>query len=532
MQGKCSRLAGEFRYFNITAYICALTKSLFPLKTVNRLFLSLLALAVVPAALRAAQAGPPDSLYVSYCTRQALDSVYLDCSREAGQEKTPCLQAMTDYLMAEWAYDNSLRGLSEYYIQKAIASASRDDALMADCLSRACILEQRKGNLAGAIDYAERCLEIDRQAGIPDNISSSLSNIAGLYLTSGQADVARKYIDEALEIERSLQRDAPLANRLGMASEIYLKLSLAEESLAFASESCRMDSLAGREAKYAIRLCQKASALSELSRDSEAERDLNSAIPLLRRFNNVNSLSIAYAQLGEICVRAGREREADEAFRECVSLASSYGNNYIEGRGRKGLWLLHRDKAPSVALVHLERYNEIQACIASDRAVSELTRFNVRYETLKKEQIISMQHQKLKWGGICLGLMLILLVSSASALLFYRRSSKLSEEKNAILVKKALETDRLLMLSRQNMEKELKEEIESLHYELPPVKLTSRELQIARLTCDGLLSKEIADRLGISQRTVETHKNNLYHKLGINNMAELVSYMHKAGLSK
>lgn len=116
MQGKCSRLAGEFRYFNITAYICALTKSLFPLKTVNRLFLSLLALAVVPAALRAAKAGPPDSLYVSYCTRQALDSVYLDCSREAGQEKTPCLQAMTDYLMAEWAYENSLRGLSEYYI--------------------------------------------------------------------------------------------------------------------------------------------------------------------------------------------------------------------------------------------------------------------------------------------------------------------------------------------------------------------------------------------------------------------------------
>ena len=98
MQGECSRLAGEFRYFKITDYICALTKSLFPLKTVNRLFLSLLALAVVPAALRAAQAGPPDSLYVSYCTRQALDSVYLDCSREAGQEKTPCLQAMTDRL--------------------------------------------------------------------------------------------------------------------------------------------------------------------------------------------------------------------------------------------------------------------------------------------------------------------------------------------------------------------------------------------------------------------------------------------------
>lgn len=502
------------------------------LKALKSLLFSILLSVAAPAALQGARNSVPDSLFVSFCSREYLDSVYRDCAMEASMEETECLQAMTDNLMAEWAYENSLLGLSEYYVRKAIDSASGDDALMADCLSRACILEQRNGNLAAAIGYAERCLEIDRMVGNQENISSSLNNIAGLYLTFGQADIARKFIDEALVLERQLDRDAPMAIRLGMASEIYLKLSLAEESLDFASEACRLDSLAGREARYAIRLCQKASALTALSRDSEAERDLDTAIPLLRRFNNVNSLSIAYALLGEICLRAGREREADEAFRECVSLASSYGNNYIEARGRKGLWLLNRDKAPSVALVHLERYNEIQASIVSDRTASEMTRFNVRYDTLKKEQIISMQHQKLKWGGICLGLMLILLVSSASALLFYRRSSKLFEEKNAILVKNALETDRLLMLSRHNMEKELKEEIESMDYELPPVKLTSRELQIARLSCEGLLSKEIADHLGISQRTVETHKNNLYRKLGINNMAELVSYIHKAGLSK
>ena len=87
------------------------------------------------------------------------------------------------------------------------------------------------------------------------------------------------------------------------------------------------------------------------------------------------------------------------------------------------------------------------------------------------------------------------------------------------------------MLSRQNMEKQLKEEISKLpETVLPAVKLTARELEIGRLTSQGLLSKEVADKLGISQRTVETHKNNLYRKLGINNNAELVSYMHKAGL--
>ena len=128
-------------------------------------------------------------------------------------------------------------------------------------------------------------------------------------------------------------------------------------------------------------------------------------------------------------------------------------------------------------------------------------------------------------------LLLVLMVVLFVACLFYKRSSRLGEEKNAILIKEALERDRLLMLSRQNMEKELKEELAQLSSSaMPAVKLTAREIEIARLSAKGLLSKEIAARLNIAQRTVENHKNNLYRKLGINNSAELVSYMHKAGL--
>ena len=57
-------------------------------------------------------------------------------------------------------------------------------------------------------------------------------------------------------------------------------------------------------------------------------------------------------------------------------------------------------------------------------------------------------------------------------------------------------------------------------------------LSMSVLMCaQGLLSKEIADQLGISPRTVETHKNNLFKKLGINNTVELMRYMQMTSIS-
>ncbi len=47
-------------------------------------------------------------------------------------------------------------------------------------------------------------------------------------------------------------------------------------------------------------------------------------------------------------------------------------------------------------------------------------------------------------------------------------------------------------------------------------KLTDREVEILRLMADGLIKKEIADQLGISQHTVNTHIRSIYDKLQVN----------------
>jgi DNA-binding NarL/FixJ family response regulator len=57
---------------------------------------------------------------------------------------------------------------------------------------------------------------------------------------------------------------------------------------------------------------------------------------------------------------------------------------------------------------------------------------------------------------------------------------------------------------------------------LPPLnELTSREKEIVRLIIDGKKSKEIADALFISVKTVHKHRSNILEKLGLNNLADL-----------
>lgn len=61
--------------------------------------------------------------------------------------------------------------------------------------------------------------------------------------------------------------------------------------------------------------------------------------------------------------------------------------------------------------------------------------------------------------------------------------------------------------------------------------LTEREKEIITLIIEGMSSPEIAEKLFISTRTVETHRKNLMKKLGLNNTAGIVRFALRSGLA-
>ncbi|MBI5408046.1 MAG: response regulator transcription factor [Nitrospirae bacterium] len=60
--------------------------------------------------------------------------------------------------------------------------------------------------------------------------------------------------------------------------------------------------------------------------------------------------------------------------------------------------------------------------------------------------------------------------------------------------------------------------------------LTDRECEILRLIASGLTNKQIADKLFISVKTVETHRTNIMQKLNVHTTADLVRYAIKTGI--
>lgn len=60
--------------------------------------------------------------------------------------------------------------------------------------------------------------------------------------------------------------------------------------------------------------------------------------------------------------------------------------------------------------------------------------------------------------------------------------------------------------------------------------LTAREQEVVRLVARGLVSKEVAEKLGLSTRTVEKHRARILARLGLHDLPNLVRWCLRNGL--
>jgi RNA polymerase sigma factor (sigma-70 family) len=79
-----------------------------------------------------------------------------------------------------------------------------------------------------------------------------------------------------------------------------------------------------------------------------------------------------------------------------------------------------------------------------------------------------------------------------------------------------------MSIHQQQQEEETQEVMQLLD------RISGREREVLELVADGLSSKEIARQLDLSPRTIEVHRANLFSKLGVDSLADLIRFYLKA----
>lgn len=447
------------------------------------------------------------------------------------------LDGMVYYWSAYYVWDKGDNVNALQLNEKALKLLEKTDSTdtYVDCLALSTIIYTRLSDFTSAAKYAERTLALDRESGNLENISNSLNTIAAIWSGAKQPEKSEKYIREALSIERKLHRPDILAIRLGLGSEILLKVGKKEEALRWAREALEIEP---REERKPVRQSQLGAVLLSLSHDVEGEAMLLKAKSGLEASGNINSLCITLRQLAEVTLRNGRKAEALRYLDQGMEICKKTHNYMLESQICKMYSDALYVSDPLRANQYLKRYCELCDTLYNKQLAEQLQLFNVKYETAEKEHLIDMQDQQISHNHILIALLVVIALVVLVVAMLLLRLARARGRANAILVKTNLAKDELLKIANEeklhaeSAREQLLAVADRINTigEMPEVKLTKRETQLVQLFCRGMLSKEIADQLGISVRTVETHKSHIYKKIGINNSVELLHYAEHQGL--
>ena len=478
-----------------------------------------------------------------------------------------CAQAWSATLreVTEQWVDSAYQQAMEGHLPQAVTinneglQAIPEDSMDLRCEFYSCLLYcyHRLGDYEKALYYGELCLRYDEQRAQITNdqspttndqssitndqspmtnykadLSASLGNLAGIYSSAGQQEVAINYLERAITIENELlQTDSThtpksLAIRKAMLGEVLLaKGTDLDRALALTQEALAIDRSLDRRLQVGMRLAQLGHIYEALGKKDQARLYTQQALDIARETGNKMTEVLCLLQL--------------ERYEEAASIAQQVGLRKQEYEACDHLYKQSADiHQYAEALRWLERARTLHEQLINEENQRQLTLAQVQYDTFRKEQQLAQQQQQLAQQQtrerflIVLAVLSLFIVALLIALVLLLRKRKIVLEQK--VMDQEQQYSQLAVQLRQFYGKDiatlLKDIADAKSQNKQETQLTKREQEIVRLLCEGLRGKEIAEKLNISIRAVNSHKTNIFNKLGLSSSVELVRFALEHGI--
>lgn len=249
----------------------------------------------------------------------------------------------------------------------------------------------RLGDFDKAADYMIRCYEYDKANGEAEGLTSSLINLASLYVYAGKCNLAADYAMEAIANEEQVGRPDKLAMAYGKACDVYHAIGLDSTALSYADMAVAIADKDLDDRALAIRRSQRAYALEGLGRYSEAMEDMLYAENVFRRDTLEQSLCIVCFQLAQEYGRQGKQALEKKYLLEAASITRKLGDLPLLQKICSSLSSSLKNSDPAQAFLYLEESAALQDSISRRNSANALELFNIEYETARREQTIALQ---------------------------------------------------------------------------------------------------------------------------------------------
>jgi predicted ATPase/DNA-binding NarL/FixJ family response regulator len=391
------------------------------------------------------------------------------------------------------------------WLSTALLLPAGSDAARAKALWGAGTLAFFVGDYTAARSQLEASLKIYRHIGDPLGVARALRELCVAAYAQGELVTAQCYGEESVAMLRALGRnhELPIAlDNLGATFAAQGKLALARQMY---EEEFALSMSARRRADVAWATTGLGLVAALEDDDLTAIAHFENALVVQRELGEMWTFALTLNLLGEVVQRQGDWERAANAYRESLRCAHASGDKACIAN------VLHQIGA----LAHVRGQHQVAARLVGASARQRTANGGAIYYTLSSPSARAAA------------------IAAVRESLGKRAFAACWEDGQTMALEQAVA---LAVATTEAAEPERAAEPEKSRSAAPgfagsAADLTVREAEVLRLLVEGLSYAQIAEKLVISRRTVNSHLTVIYSKIGVNSRAQATNYVLRHKLS-